>query len=295
MYSIKERVNNGELLVSDGAWGTFLHEKGLTIEECPEMWNIDHEQEVLEVAQSYVAAGPDMILTNTFGANPSKLAGYGLQDRTYDINKKAAEISRQAAGNTIHVLGSMGPTGKMLMMEEITEEEMYSGYQQQAKALEDGGADAILVETMSDLTEASIAVRAAKENTSLDIIATMTFEKGVDGGYYTMMGVTPSQAVEDLINTGADIVGANCGNGIEEMIGIIEEIRSVNKEVPVLIHANAGIPEYQNGETVFPEGPDEMASYVPQLIHAGANIVGGCCGTTPEHIKRMVETVRDLY
>jgi len=233
-----------------------------------------------------------MILTNSFGASPAKLNGYGLKEKTYEINKKAAAISKKAASDNVYVLGSMGPTGKMLMMGEISEEDMYNGYKEQAKGLEDGGADAILVETMTDLMEAKTAVKAAKENTELEIIATMTFEKTADGGYHTMMGITPTDAVNELIKAGADIIGANCGNGIEGMIGVVKEIRNVNKDIPVLIHANAGIPVYEDGKTVFPETPDEMATFVPDLLKAGANIIGGCCGTTPEHIRRIVSVVK---
>lgn len=292
MKTISETIKEGKTLVSDGAWGTFLHHKGLTSDESPEAWNLDHEEDVLEIAKSYVNAGADMILTNSFGASPSKLKGYGLEDKTFEINKKAAEISKKAAGNDVFVLGSIGPTGKMLMMGEISEEELYNGFKDQARGLEAGGADAILVETMTDLQEAVIAVKAAKENTSLEIIATMTFEQTAEGKYHTMMGIAPEEATNELVNAGADIIGANCGNGIKGMIPIVKEIRDVNPEIPVLIHANAGMPVYENGKTVFPETPDEMCKSIPELVESGANIIGGCCGTTPDHIRKMVETLK---
>ncbi|NBC83468.1 MAG: methionine synthase [Bacteroidetes bacterium] len=292
MQVITNAIKNGNVLVSDGAWGTSLHQKGLSGDECPELWNLEHEDKVYETAKSFVDAGSKLILTNSFGANPAKLKGYNLQDKTYEINYQAAKISRRAAGDNVFVLGSIGPTGKMLMMEEITEEEMYEGFKTQAKGLVDGGANAILIETMSDLEEAKIALNAAKQNTSVEVIVTMTFEKSVDDNYHTMMGITPTDATHTLMNEGVDIIGANCGNGIEGMIGIVKEIRSVAKDIPVLIHANAGIPEYRDGRTVFPESPEEMAGYVTRLVDAGANIVGGCCGTTPEHIRHIADKLQ---
>lgn len=292
MDTITNTLKKENVLISDGAWGTFLHEKGLSGEECPELWNLEQEDKVFEVAKSYVDTGADLILTNSFGASPAKLEGYGLQDQTYEINRKAGEISRRAAADNVFVMGSMGPTGKMLMMGEITEEQMYEGFKQQAKGLADGGANAILIETMSDLDEVKIAVKAAKENTPIEVIVTMTFEKSVDGSFHTMMGITPTDATKALVEAKVDIIGANCGNGIEGMIGVVKEIRSVAPEIPILIHANAGIPVYQDGQTVFPESPEEMAMYAPKLVEAGANIIGGCCGTTPEHIRMLIDKIR---
>jgi len=215
-----------------------------------------------------------------------------LADRVYEINRKAAEISRQAAGNDKYVLGSIGPTGKMLIMGDVTEEELYEAFKEQAVALSDGGADAIVIETMTALDEAEIAVRATRENTKLEVICTMTFDHLATGEYRTMMGVSPTEMVEVLKAAGADILGANCSNGIEGMIHITEEIRSVDKEIPVLIHANAGLPILQGMCTVFPESPEMMAAYATQLASAGANIIGGCCGTTPEHIHKLADVLK---
>ena len=161
-------------------------------------------------------------------------------------------------------------------------------------ALQEGGVDAIMIETMTDLDEARIAVTAARENTECEVFCTMTFEKIIGGGYRTMMGISPSEMAETLVEAGADLIGTNCGNGIEDMIGMVKEIRTVNKIIPVLVHANAGMPKYLDGVTSFPETPEDMASRVEEIIHAGANIVGGCCGTTPEHIRKISQVVKSL-
>jgi len=290
--TLSELISQGKTLVSDGAWGTFLQAKGLKTGECPELWNIDHPEAVLDIAQGYIDAGADTIETNSFGGNCFKLEGFGLESQVYEINRKAAEISRQAAGADKYVLGSIGPTGKILMMGDVTEEELYDAFKEQAIALYDGGADALVIETMTAIDEASIAVRAARENTPCEVICTMTFDHLVTGDYRTMMGVSPTEMVEELKAAGAHIVGANCSNGIEGMIKITEEIRSVDKTIPILIHANAGLPVLQGMCTVFPESPDMMAAFAPQLAKAGANIIGGCCGTTPEHIHRLAEVLK---
>jgi 5-methyltetrahydrofolate--homocysteine methyltransferase len=294
MSKIIQEIQNGRILVSDGAWGTFLQKKGLTPGECPEQWNVTREDDVFDIAKSYIEAGADMIETNSFGGNYFKLKGYGLENQVFELNKAAAEISRKAAGTDRFVLGSVGPTGKLLMMEEVTEDELYCAFKEQSIALEAGGADAIVIETMTDLEEARIAVKAAKENTACEVICTMTFDKILSGEFRTMMGISPAEMTETLIEAGATIIGANCGNGIADMIGIVKEIRQVNAQVPILIHANAGMPHFCDGETTFPESPADMASRVKEIIEAGANIIGGCCGTTPDHICEVHHVVKSI-
>lgn len=292
--SILQLTKQGKILVSDGAWGTFLYQKGLQPGTCPELWNLEHPEEVLDIARSYIEAGADIIETNSFGASIFKLASYGLEGRVYELNLKAAEISRKAAGNDKIVAGSIGPTGKLILMGEVDPDGLYDAFRQQAMALCDGRVDAIIIETMSDLEEAVAAVKACKENTDCEVIASMTFNKSGKNSYHTMMGITPADMVDSLIVAGTDIIGANCGNGIRDMIEITTLIREANSSIPIMIQANAGIPVYKDGMTIFPETPGEMAGFVESLVQAGANIIGGCCGTGPEHIRQIANIIRQI-
>ena len=291
---IVDAVKSGRILVSDGAWGTFLQQQGLKPGECPEEWCLTNRQAVLNVAKSYVDAGADMIETNSFGGSCYKLEHFELADQTSQINESAANISREAAGDDKWVIASVGPTGKMVMMGDVTESDLYEAFSVQTKALEKGGADAICIETMFAIDEITQAIKAAKENTNCEIMATFTFELTKKGEFRSMMGTSPSEFAHAVIAAGADIIGTNCGNGSERMVEIIKEIRQAAPDIPILVHSNAGLPKYIDGADIFPESPDEMASFVPVLIKAGANIIGGCCGSTPEHITRIKEVASSL-
>jgi 5-methyltetrahydrofolate--homocysteine methyltransferase len=286
-------IKSGRILVSDGAWGTFLQKKGLKPGECPELWCVDRRAEVLDVARGYITAGADMIESDSFGGSRFKLEHYGLGDRTAEINEAAARVSREAAGAGKWVIASIGPTGKMLAAGDVTEEELYAAIKEQSMALAKGGADALCIETMSAADEAGIAIRAARENTHCEVICTFTFQRGAKG-YRTMMGLSPAKAAEEAVQAGAHIIGPNCGNGMEQMIEIVKEMRAAAKTTPILVHANAGLPQTVKGVDVFPESPEDMAARVKAIVDAGANIVGGCCGTTPAHIQAIRKAVDAL-
>ncbi len=291
-----ERIAQGEVLISDGAMGTFLHAKGLGPGECPESWCISHSDVVKGIAEAYIAAGSDIVETNSFGGSSLKLRPYGLADKVREFNRAAATLAKQAMGERGYVAGSVGPTGHITKEEygDVSTEELYEAFMGQVIALAEGGADLICVETMSSLVEAVQAIRAVKENTKLPAICTFTFDQK-PRGFFTIMGVTPEQAAEKAASAGADIVGANCGNGISNMIQISKRMRAALPGNPILIQANAGMPKVEDGKTVFQETPEYMAIQVKELIEAGANIIGGCCGTTPSHIAAMAKASRAMF
>ena len=291
MKTICEELRHRTPMVSDGAWGTFLVSKGMQVGECPESWNLSNPEQVLDIARSYVDAGSDMITTNSFGGSPMKLKAYGLDDRIDEFNEAAAAISRKAAGDRVHVIASMGPTGKILMVGDVSEEELYDGFARQARALERGGADACCIETMTALDEACLAIRAVKENTKLEVLCTFTFDRIATGAYRTMMGVSPTDMAEATLAAGASIIGTNCGQGITQMLEIVEEMRAAAPNAPILAQPNAGMPVRVDGVDQFPESPQAMASLVIKLAAAGATIIGGCCGTSPEHIRAIAEAL----
>jgi 5-methyltetrahydrofolate--homocysteine methyltransferase len=286
--SFLDALKSHRTFISDGAWGTFLQAEGLSSGECPEEWNITHPDVVRNIAKRYIDAGSDMVETNTFGGSRHKLDLFGLGSQTYELNKAGAELSRQAAGDDHWVIGSIGPSGAILMMGDVSEDDLYDGFLDQAKGLADGGVDAFCIETFSALDEAELAIEAAK-TTGLPIICTFTFENG-----FSMMGVTPEAYTEKMLELGVDVLGTNCGNGLDGMVDYVKTIRSLAPEHPILIHANAGLPVIVDSDTVYPETPDHMASQVPDIVRSGACIVGGCCGTTPEHIRKISQEIKNM-
>ena len=282
MHETIEKLISAGPIVTDGAWGTQLQGLGLEVGACPDGWNLTQPDKVEHVARAYVDAGSQIILTNTFGANRFVLSRHSLDDQVAEVNRAGVEISRRAAGDRARVFASMGPSGVMLMMGEVTEDELQEAFAVQARAMAEGGADAIVVETMSDPAEAKLAVAAAKE-TGLPVVACLVFDSGPDEDR-TMMGTTPEQAAEQMTEAGADVIGSNCGQGIAGFIKITQRLRSATDR-PIWAKANAGLPELVDGQTVFAQTPEQFAEYVPQLIEAGATFIGGCCGTTPEFIR----------
>ncbi len=289
MNSLLQSLLASGPVLTDGAWGTQLQSRGLGAGEFPDAWNLTHPERVTEVARAYVAAGSGVILTNTFGANRIRLADHGLAERGAEINRLGVELSRRAADGRAKVFASIGPSGKMLMSGETTAGDLEAAFAEQARTLAAAGADALVVETMSDLEEARIAVNAARQ-TGLPVVGCMVFDAGKSKDR-TMMGNTPEQAAEALIAAGAEVVGSNCGQGIAGFAPVCRRLRAAANR-PVWIKANAGLPEMVEGRVVYRTTPEEFASHAAELIEAGAGFLGGCCGTSPEFIRQLGQAMR---
>ena len=288
MHPLIEKLIKDGPAVTDGSWGTQLQNRGLKRGACPDSWNLSHPELVEEVARQYVEAGSQIILTNTFGGSRLSLDRYNLGDKAVEINAAGVEISKKAAGDRACVFASIGPTGKMLLTKETTEAEMQKAFEEQAGAQAGAGAEGIIIETMIDITEATIAARAAKQ-TGLPVIASMVFDSGVNKDT-TLMGVTPEAAVEEFVKLGLDGVGANCGQGIEGYIPICRRMRAVTG-LPIWIKPNAGLPEIVDEETIFYTTAEEFVKFIPELIAAGANFIGGCCGSDQSFVSAIRKAV----
>ena len=289
-HEILQRLDN-EVLIFDGATGTYLQQHGLESGGCPELMNADAPDTIRQMARDYFDAGADLVLTNTFGGTKFRLQHYDAQDRVSELNSLAAEHAKSQAGPSQFIAGSVGPTGEFIEpLGPVSEPEMYDAFAEQIIALEQGGADAVMIETQMVLDEAQIAIKATRENTDLVVMSTMVFDKG-PRGFFTMWGTTPEDAAKGLREAGADVVGSNCGNGIDKMTEIAEQMRSV-VDCPIIIQSNAGIPAYKSGEIIYPESPDYMAERYKMLAEIPVQMLGGCCGTTPEHIRALVEAVK---
>ena len=289
-HELLHRLEN-EVLIFDGATGTYLQQHGLESGGCPELMNADAPETVRDMAHEYFDAGSDIVLTNSFGGTKFRLQHYEAQDRVQELNRLAAEHAKSQAGPNQYVAGSVGPTGEFIEpLGTVSESEMYDAFAEQITALEEGGADAVIIETQMVLEEAAIAIKASRENTDLVVMATMVFDKG-PRGFFTMWGTTPEDAAKGLREAGADIVGSNCGNGIDKLIEIAEQMRPV-VNCPIIIQSNAGIPAYKSGEIIYPESPEYMAERYKKLAEVPVQLLGGCCGTTAEHIRALKEAVK---
>ncbi|MCX8160485.1 MAG: homocysteine S-methyltransferase family protein [Candidatus Saccharicenans sp.] len=290
MLDIKKLTEN-QILLLDGAMGTELFRVGLPPGHCPEAWNEEKPEAVASIHRSYFEAGSRAVLTNSFGGNTLKLAGYGLEDRTFELNLKAARLARSVCPEGGYIGGSIGPTGKFLKpVGDLTEGRLVEAFRPQVEGLAAGGVDFLLIETQYDLREALMALRAARETSSLPVFVTMTFSL-TRRGYYTMMGVSPEAFVRAMEENEVEAFGANCTLNPADMVGLIKAFRSLS-EKPLIAQANAGQPQVRSdGSTFYQLGPDEYADHIPGLIGAGARVIGGCCGTSPEYIKKISEKI----
>ena len=280
-------------MVFDGATGTYLQNNGLEAGACPELMNKEYPEVVKNMASMYFDSGSDIVLTNSFGGNKFRLKHYGLENKVGEFNELASSLAKSVAPNGCYIAGSVGPTGEFIEpLGAVSESEMYEVFAEQIIALEKGGADAVMIETQMAIEEAKIAIKATKENTNLLIFSSMVFDKG-PRGFFTMMGITPESAVQGMLAAGADVVGANCGNGIEKMYEISKLMRSKTEGL-LMINSNAGIPTIKKEGIIYPETPEFMSEYYSKMIKVPVNILGGCCGTGPEHIESLRNVVDSL-
>jgi 5-methyltetrahydrofolate--homocysteine methyltransferase len=285
-------------LVCDGAMGTQLMLAGLANGDCGEAWNLSHPDRVLKIQSNYVAAGADCLITNTFGGSRLMLKRHGHVEDLREINQAGARIARQAFGERDgFVLGDLGPLGAILEpYGDLSQDEARTAYEEQARALVEAGADAIIIETQTSLEEIGVAIDAAKAAGAPCVIASLAYDLSQDKSFYvTMMGVTPEQAAEFASDRGADIIALNCGTGMD-MTGAAMVAKQYREscQLPVMVQPNAGLPVLENMKAVYKQLPADMALHVPEVIEAGANIIGSCCGSTPEHT-RAIRGVVDKY
>ncbi len=287
MTTIAELLENNRALLIDGAMGTELFARGLTAGDPPEMWNIDLPDTVTEVHSGYIAAGSDIVLTNSFGGTAFRLKLHKLDDRVVELNQAAAHVARaaaDAADRPVIVAGSMGPSGELLEpMGEMTPETAAAAFELQAEGLTSGGVDLLWIETMSSLDEVTAAVEGARRSSNLPIAATLSF----DTAGRTMMGVTGEDAAKRLTDLGLAAIGANCGNNIAETENAVMQIKAGAGDTPVIVKSNAGVPEFKGETLVYNGSPEIMGAHVQRMIDAGVQIIGGCCGTSTGHLEFM--------
>lgn len=284
--SLAERLQNGNILLLDGGMGTMLQSKGLTSSDCPEEWNVSHASVVLDIHRAYRDAGSMAIITNTFGGSPFKLGKYGFGDRTEEFNSAAARIAREAAGDDGFVLGDIGPTGEILEpYGEADSETLMAGFRRQVCGLLDGGVHGFIIETIMDFEELRVAVEAISAESDLPILCSMTFSV-VPDGFRTMWGMDVETAAQSMAGLPVSAVGANCGLAPEQYAYLVAEMKAAT-DMPIIAEPNAGMPRLEGDQTVFDQTPEIFAESVKTVYEAGATILGGCCGTTPDHITAM--------
>ncbi len=274
----------GDVLLADGAWGTEFFKRGLMQGSPPDEWNLTHPDIVREITREYRDAGADVILTNSFGANRLRLEPHGLSGRVAEINTAAVQLARSVIGDSAVVAGDIGPSARFLALGEVSAEELADVFAEQAEALRRAGADWIVVESMTDVEEMAIAVKAAAA-TKLPVVASMTYNR-TPRGFRTMMGNPPETCVRRAEEAGAAVLGANCGSGIEDYVPLAPILRKLSP-LPLWIKANAGVPQIVNAKVVYPLTPAQFASYVPALLSEGVDVVGGCCGTDHDFIQEV--------
>jgi 5-methyltetrahydrofolate--homocysteine methyltransferase len=295
-WEVVERLRAGEILLFDGGYGTMLFAAGLANGACPELWNDTHADVVRSIHRGYYEAGSDLVETNTFGGTRLKLNEYKIGDRARELNVKGARLARAAAPPQAYVAGSIGPTSRLPAeyepLGDTTDEEYVETFREQAEALAEGGVDLFAVETMMFPQEATAAVRACKAAADLPVMATMFFQfEELHDRDRTMWGESPAEVARTLLAAGADIVGMNCGRGPDRAIVIVREMRAVT-DAPLVAYPNAGLPITTGDAVTYELGPEAMARDYPALLDAGANLVGACCGSTPEHIRRIAMVLR---
>ena len=293
---VLDRLKAGETLVFDGGYGTMLFAAGLLNGACPELWNDTHADVVAGIHKGYFDAGSDIVETNTFGGTRLKLNEYQIGDRTTELNVKGARLARKVAPAHGYIAGSIGPTSRLPAeyepLGDTTDEQYFETFREQAAALAEGGVDLFAVETMMFPQEATAAIRACKAVTDLPVMATMFFQfEELHDRDRTMWGESPAEVAKNLLAAGADVIGMNCGRGPDRAIVIIREMRQVT-DAPLVAYPNAGLPVTTGDTVTYELGPDEMARDYPALLDVGCNIVGACCGSDPEHIKRIAQVVR---
>ncbi len=292
MSKFIQALQAGKVLIADGANGTMLQKAGLPPGVAPERWNLENPDGVRNLHQSYIDAGSDMVLTNTFGGSSIRLRRENLEDSVVEVNKNAAKLARDAAGDNVIVLGDIGPTGELMApLGTLEYEQAVATFAQQAEALAQGGVDAFLIETMSDLDELRAAVEGVKRVTDLPIMASMSFDtKG-----RTMMGVKPENAAKAISALEVDVIGANCGRTLTETLDAVMKMRETLPDCLLLAKPNAGLPHASAGELVYDVTPEVMAEYAQRFANeAGVIIFGGCCGSTPDHIRAIAAALKGI-